>query len=107
MDTEAIEPVVVELAKKRSDWEHEDVGLFFREKGSIGKEWSFRPPAEGAVRVLDEISSLELGSLVKEIKQRVSNREAGLTSMTKTLGLSKLRAANRERLERVWDNTPE
>ncbi|MDR5750202.1 MULTISPECIES: DUF3320 domain-containing protein [unclassified Caballeronia] len=98
---------VVELAKKHFDCDQEDVGLFFREKGSAGKEWSFRRPVEGIVRALDEISSLELSALAREIKPHVSNRETGVTSMIKTLGLSKLRAANRERLERVWRNTPE
>jgi hypothetical protein len=98
---------VVELAKKNFEFEQEDVGLFFREKGSSNRDWTFRRPPEGVLRVLDDISSLELSALAREIMPLVPDRESGVTSMTRTLGLSKLRAANRERLERVWDSASE
>ncbi|EEF25994.1 conserved hypothetical protein [Ricinus communis] len=94
---------VVALGKQHFHCEPEDVGLFFWPTGEIAdRTVVFRRPALGSTRAVDEIALAELAALAAELQARGYDRETGLNAMAKEVGLLRMRATSRERLERAW-----
>jgi hypothetical protein len=62
----------------------------------------FRRPAVGAVRSVDEISFTELRALASEMREAGHDQESGVLAMAREIGLRKLSAISRNRLERAW-----
>ncbi|MGE8449581.1 MAG: DUF3320 domain-containing protein [Pseudomonadales bacterium] len=100
-----IQDRVVRLAESHFVTKREEVGIFFWPKGSGGTELiSFRRSPIGNARSVDEISLSELTSLAALFRGAGHDEETALTLMARELGLLKLRAASRERLQLAWQN---
>ncbi|OXC74478.1 DUF3320 domain-containing protein [Caballeronia sordidicola] len=93
---------VVGLAKLHFDAVPEDVGLFFWSKTIDRHDVAYRRPAEGTARAVDEIALVELVALARRCKRAGYDIEAGVTAMGAEVGLRRIRATTRERLERAW-----
>ncbi|WP_179402700.1 DUF3320 domain-containing protein [Burkholderia guangdongensis] len=94
---------VVDLASKHFDIEAEEVGLFIWPKVVGDKaSFAFRSPLPGNTRPVDEVSIAELRALAAKLQAEGHDEESGLNTMSRELGLLRLRAASRERLERAW-----
>lgn len=101
-----IQDRVVRLAESRFVAQKEDVGTFFWPKGSDGSEAiAFRPSALGNARSVDEISLSELTTLARKLRDAGHDEDAALSLMARELGLLKLRAASRERLQMAWQDS--
>ncbi|WP_432260855.1 DUF3320 domain-containing protein [Cupriavidus sp. TMH.W2] len=101
-----IQDRVVRLAESQFVARNEDVGTFFWPKGSDGTEViGFRRSSVGNARSVDEISLSELTSLASKLRGDGHDEEAALTLMARELGLLKLRAASRERLQTAWQTS--
>ncbi|MBK0415823.1 DUF3320 domain-containing protein [Chromobacterium haemolyticum] len=99
-----IQDRVVRLASLHYESEAEDVGTFFWPKGKdVPGTIRFRRPAEGAARSVDEISLTELKALASEMRVAGHDRESGILAMAREIGLRKLSAISRARLERAWE----
>ncbi|GAB2897290.1 DUF3320 domain-containing protein [Microvirgula curvata] len=98
-----IQDRVVRLASLHYESEAEDVGTFFWPKGSdVAGATRFRRPAVGSVRSVDEISLTELKALAFEMRDAGHDKESGVLAMSREIGLRKLSAISRSRLERAW-----
>ncbi|KVD78940.1 DNA helicase [Burkholderia sp. ABCPW 14] len=93
---------VVRLASQHYKTENEDVGTFFRLKTDDTVE--FRRPADGAARSVDEISLDELRALAIEMLQAGHDNESGVIAMAREIGLRKVSAASKARLQRAWSS---
>lgn len=94
---------VVKIAKPRFPMTHEDVGLFFWPYESDVRIWAtFRRPAGNEARSVDEIALPELIALARELRLRGLDGDDVIVAMAHEMGLKKLRAASRERLEQAW-----
>lgn len=101
-----IQDRVVRLAEKHFLSRKEDVGVFFWPKGSSdGELVGFRRPQSGNTRSVDEVSLSELTSLASHFRDGGHDEESALPLMARELGLLKLRAASRERLQFAWQNS--
>ncbi|SAK48708.1 serine/threonine protein kinase [Caballeronia pedi] len=93
---------VIDLAKVHFETEHEAVGLFVWPKKEGARLMQFRRPTEGLARSVDEISLVELTALATKWKRLGYDMEAGVSAMSREIGLQRVRAASRERLEQAW-----
>lgn len=101
-----IQDRVVRLAESSFAARKEDVGVFFWPKDSEGAAIiGFRRSEIGNARSVDEISLAELTSLASKLRSDGHDEEAALTLMARELGLLKLRAASRERLQLAWQGS--
>ncbi|MDN0075425.1 DUF3320 domain-containing protein [Crenobacter sp. SG2303] len=98
-----IQERVVSLASQHYESTAEDVGTFFRLKGN-DDAIQFRRPVDGTVRSVDEISLTELQALAFEMREAGHDQESGVLAMGREIGLRKLSANNRARLECAWVN---
>lgn len=98
-----IQERVEHLASQRFGSTEEAAGTFYWPDGMIpGVELAFRWPAdEDSARGVEEICEQELLSLAREIIGTGRSGEEALIAMAREIGLMKLRAASRERLEVV------
>jgi hypothetical protein len=62
----------------------------------------FRRPAAGTARSVDEISFTELRALASEMQAAGQDQDTGVLAMAREIGLRKLSATSRGRLERAW-----
>ena len=98
-----IQDRVVRLASQHYKGDAEDVGTFFNTKGdSVDVQIRFRRPVDGAARSVDEISLAELRALACEMMRAGHEEESGVLAMAREVGLRKLSAGNRARLELAW-----
>lgn len=98
-----IQERVVRLASQYYESETEDVGIFFWPKGRCTTNMEqFRHPADGTARLVNEISLAELRALAADMRLAGHDRESGVTAMARDIGLRKLSAISRARLERAW-----
>jgi hypothetical protein len=81
----------------------EDIGTFFRLQ-TDGDAIGFRRPADGTARSVDEISLTELKALAIEMLQAGHDNESGVAAMAREIGLRKLTAVSKVRLERAWSS---
>ncbi|NYH18867.1 DUF3320 domain-containing protein [Paraburkholderia bryophila] len=101
-----IQERVVRLASQHYGSEAEDVGTFFwpKEENLPGLV-RFRRPVDGTARSVDEISLAELRALASEMREAGHDQDSGVLAMAREIGLRKLSATSRTRLERAWSNT--
>lgn len=88
----------------------DELGSFYWPKGSdCSRMERFRNPAGDSTRPVEEVSFVELCALAREVKSSGLSGEAALSAMTKQLGLTRLGAARRSRLESALtpDGQPE
>jgi very-short-patch-repair endonuclease len=98
---------VVRLAARQFQDSKEPVGAFFWPEGSVvGSQICFRQSSDGAARSVDEICLQELAHLALEMVNKGYDQESGITAMAREMGLLKLRAATRERLQHAWTQIP-
>jgi hypothetical protein len=93
---------VMDLAKVHFETEQEAVGAFVWPKRDGVRAISFRRPAVGTARSVDEISLAELTALATSFKRLGYDMESGVSAMSRDIGLQRVRAASRERLEQAW-----
>jgi very-short-patch-repair endonuclease len=98
-----IQERVNHLATQHYKSDAEDIGTFFRLKAD-GDAIGFRRPADGTARSVDEISLTELKALAIEMLQAGHDNESGVTAMAREIGLRKLTAVSKVRLERAWSS---
>ncbi|MPW19742.1 DUF3320 domain-containing protein [Paraburkholderia sp. CNPSo 3157] len=100
-----IQDRVVRLASQHFNGDPEDVGTFFRAKGeSADMQIQFRRPIDGTARSVDEISLAELRALAFDMMQAGHDEESGVPAMAREVGLRKLNAGSRTRLEMAWSD---
>jgi very-short-patch-repair endonuclease len=93
---------VLNVAKKAFVVTEEDAGLFVWPSFSTGEFWDeFRRPGSDDARTVDEISMPELVALAREVARNGLSGEDAVTYMAREVGLKKLMANSRERLERA------
>jgi Protein of unknown function (DUF3320). len=98
-----IQDRVVRLASQHYKGDVEDVGTFFHAKGdAVDVQITFRRPADGTARSVEEISLAELRALACELMRAGHDEESGVPAMAREVGLRKLSAGNRARLESAW-----
>lgn len=93
---------VMDLAKVHFETEQEIVGSFVWPRREDARAITFRRPAAGAARSVDEISLVELTALATKWKRLGYDMDAGVSAMSRDIGLQRVRAASRERLEQAW-----
>jgi very-short-patch-repair endonuclease len=80
----------------------EDVGKFYWPTSKVpGIPFAFRRPADDAGRALNEICIPELVALAREVLARDLGADAAIVAMARDIGLQRLRAASRGRLEQA------
>jgi hypothetical protein len=100
-----IQDRVVRLASQHFRGDAEDVGTFFQAKGeSADVQIQFRRPIDGTARSVDEISLAELRALAFDLMQAGHDEESGVPAMAREVGLRKLNAGSRMRLEMAWSS---
>lgn len=92
---------VSQIALAVCDATDEDVGTFYWTKGRTQADVSFRVARDETSRTLDEICLRELVALAKAVQVSAAPGESHLSCMARELGLSKIRAATRLRLEKA------
>jgi hypothetical protein len=94
---------VIQVASLEFTAVEEDGGSFFWPRGSIPGQWEqFRAEVNGESRPADEISLTELAALARAVATSLAPSEDPVTVMARTMGLQRLRAATRIRLEKAW-----
>lgn len=94
---------VVELTAKHFETETESGGLFIWPKRLTEKSAiTFRSPAAGTARQVDEVSLAELKVLANRFRDQGHNEEDAVVGMSRELGLLRARATSRERLLEAW-----
>lgn len=96
-----IQERVNEIARTACEATQEDVGTFYWIKGRTEAEVPFRIARDEITRTVDEICLRELVSLAKAVRVSVGADESALSGMARELGLSRVRAATRVRLEKA------
>jgi len=92
---------VMSMAAELFEQSKEDVGIFFWKKGDSPAACSaFRERGENETCAVDEIALPELVALARSLK--VGYGEDPIVVLARRLGLSRLRAAARPRLEKAW-----
>ncbi len=95
-----IQERVEEVARRLFKTTQEDVGTFYwPERLSPGSAVKFRPPAPDAQRSMDEICIEELVALAESVVSPAATDDEILVLMARELGISRLRASSRGRLE--------
>jgi hypothetical protein len=80
----------------------EEIGAFYWEnKSDIDFPVPFRKPTEDAIRTIPEISLQELTSLARTTLDQGLSGDGATTFMSRAIGLQKLHATHRERLEQA------
>jgi hypothetical protein len=79
----------------------EDVGTFYWTKGTSQAEVPFRLAHDESSRAVDEICLKELVSLAKFVQMGLRPGSSAVSEMARELGLSRVRAAMRVRLEKA------
>jgi very-short-patch-repair endonuclease len=98
-----IQDRVVRLASQHCSSDAEDVGTFFRAKDdSAQTQIRFRRPVDGTARSVDEVSLVELRALAFDMMRAGHDGESGVPAMAREVGLRKLSAGSRTRLEMAW-----
>jgi very-short-patch-repair endonuclease len=93
---------VVQLAAKTHHSTREDVGAFFWPQPGPSTTLAFRHPTAGTLRPVEDIAIEELAGLAAELRSAGVDSEAGVAAMAREIGLQRLRAASRNRLEAAW-----
>jgi hypothetical protein len=98
-----IQERVEQIARRLFDATEEAGGTFYWPRGvDTQVEFAFRWPSDDDnVRSVEEICELELASLARWVLGRGRSGEDALVAMAREVGLLKLRAASRGRLEAV------
>lgn len=98
-----IQDRVEEIARRNFAISEEAAGTFYWPAGVVvGVEIAFRWPADdGSARSVEEICAQELTSLTRWVLGSGMRGEDALIAMARELGLARLRAASRARLEAV------
>jgi very-short-patch-repair endonuclease len=97
-----IQERVVQLAARMHRSTTEDVGAFFWTQPVPSQTIAFRRPPAGTLRPVEDIAIEELAGLAGELRSAGMDAEAGVAAMAREIGLQRLRAASRERLEAAW-----
>jgi hypothetical protein len=94
---------VIGIARRCHKYTTEDVGDFYWPSRVTGdSSSSFRRPAnDESIRATDEISLIELAYLARELVSKGMAGDSLLHAMSRELGLQKLTAASRARLEKA------
>lgn len=97
-----IQERVEEVARRRFKTTEEDVGTFYWPEGMPpGSSVTFRPPAPDAQRSMDEVCIEELVALAESVVSAAATDDENLKFMAGELGISRLRASSRGRLEKA------
>jgi hypothetical protein len=97
---------VVRLATTVFQGIKEDGGVFFWPTDAIPGQWDhFRADLNGETRSADEISLSELAALAREVSSSLTPDEDPIMVMARTMGLQRLRAVTRPRLEKAWETS--
>lgn len=97
-----IQERVEQVARRVYKTSEEDVGTFFWPEGlQPGGVVAFRPPGPDAQRAFDEVCMEELVALAANVDCQVSGEEDVVIAMARELGVLRLRASSRGRLERA------
>ncbi len=95
-----IQERVEEVAKRLFKTTEEGVGTFYwPERLSPGSAVEFRPPGPDAQRSMDEVCIEELVALAESAAGATATNDELLVFMARELGISRLRASSRGRLE--------
>ena len=88
------------IARQRFKTSEEGVGTFYWPQAlPPGSPVAFRRPLEDQQRSIDEVCMPELQALVQMCHDPVNTDDENLVSMARALGIQRLRAASRVRLE--------
>jgi hypothetical protein len=95
-----IQERVEEVAKRLFKITEEDVGTFYwPERLPPGSAVTFRPPGPDAQRSMDEVCMEELVALAESVVSAAATDDENLVLMARELGISRLRASSRGRLD--------
>lgn len=95
-----IQERVEEVAKRLFKITEEDVGTFYwPERLPPGSVVTFRPPVPDAQRSMDEVCIEELLALAESVVSATATDDENLVLMARALGISRLRASSRGRLD--------
>jgi len=95
-----IQERVEEVARRLFKSTEEDVGTFYWPEGlPPGSTVNFRPPGSDAQRSMDEVCMEELIALAMSVVSVAATDDENLVFMARELGISRLRASSRGRLE--------
>lgn len=95
-----IQERVEEVAKRHFKITEEDVGTFYwPERLPPGSAVTFRPPVPDAQRSMDEVCIEELVALAESVVSAAATDDENLVLMARELGISRLRASSRRRLD--------
>lgn len=95
-----IQERVEEVARRLFKITEEDVGTFYwPERLPPGSAVTFRPPGPDAQRSMDEVCIEELMALAESVVSAAATDDENLVFMARELGISRLRASSRGRLE--------
>jgi hypothetical protein len=98
-----IQERVGRLAQLHYEANSEEIGTFYSMKTrDAGETLRFRRPSVGTARAVDEIAMVELRALVAELQAEGHGRQSGVTAMAREIGLRKVSAVSRLRLEKAW-----
>ena len=82
----------------------EDDAVFFWPAGITAGQWEhFRLEVGGETRPADTISLAELAALAREVAATLGQGEDPVAVMARAMGLQRLRAVTRSRLEKAWN----
>lgn len=93
---------VVRVATKAHAKTSETVGTFFWPQSGPQPSLAFRRPAPGTLRPVEDIAIEELSGLASELHSTEMDLDAGVSAMARAIGLQRLRATSRKRLETAW-----
>jgi very-short-patch-repair endonuclease len=99
-----IQEHVTDLALRAHAVTKEDGGVFLWPTKNVPVAVPFRRPVPGYLRPVEEIAIQELSGLAGEFLSNGYDIDAGIGAMARELGLQRLRAASRLRLEEAWIN---
>ena len=82
----------------------EEEAVFFWPAGTTAGQWDhFRLEVGGETRPADEICLAELVALARDVDTNLAQGEDPVAVMARSMGLQRLRAVTRPRLEKVWE----
>jgi hypothetical protein len=95
-----IQERVEEVARRTFKTTEESVGSFYWPVAMApGSEVAFRPPGPDAQRSMDEVCMEELVALAGHVLDAAATDDENLVAMARELGILRLRASSRVRLE--------